>query len=221
MSPHRAKQNSYDAPYIICGKLPGILLFFTLCSFSLSATAIQYQVTSNGTTGTYQYFISGFVANQPCPNNTAIQCSNQIDIQFDPTMFVQISNGVAPAGFNLLLFQPNNPPQAPGDYSALALVNNPSLAGPFSVDFTFNPATSSGVPCSSTPDFCQKFSIKSFDSNGFFEGVAEPAPELTTPLVSGVPEPASLSLSGAGLIIGVLWVFATRKRPNSLRVSAW
>jgi hypothetical protein len=211
MSTHPGgKLKSNGAPHVICRQLPRILLLSALLAFSLSATTIQYQVTTNGTTGTYHYFVSGFVANEKCPDNPALECSNELDIQFDPTMFGQLSNGVAPAGFDLLLFQPNNPPQAPGDYSALAIVNNPSLAGPFSVDFTFNPGTSSGIPCASTPDFCQTFSINAFDSNGFFEGVAEPTPgsppEFTTPQVNGVPEPASFSLSGAGLLIGVVFL---------------
>jgi hypothetical protein len=204
------KLKSNGVLHVICRQLPRILLLSALLATSLSATRIDFQVTTNGTTGTFQYFVSGFVAMQPCPNNMALQCSNEIDIEFAPTVFNQISNGVAPSGFDLLLFQPNNPPQAPGDYSALATVNNPSMA-PFRVDFTFNPGMSSGIPCSSTPDFCQKFSIQSFDSSGFFEGFAEPGPEFTTPRVSGVPEPASISLGGAGLIIcGVFWLCASR-----------
>jgi hypothetical protein len=193
---------------IICRQLPRILLLSALLAFSLPAATIQYQVSTDGTTGTYQYFVSGFVANQACPDNTAIECSNEIDIAFNPTVFDQLSNGVAPAGFDLLLFQPNNPPQAPGDYSALAVVNNPSTE-PFSVGFTFNPGTSAGVSCSSSADFCQNFSIESFDSNGFFEGFAQTG--TTTPVVSGAPEPVSVMLSGIGLLIlGIVRMLAFR-----------
>jgi hypothetical protein len=189
------------ALHLICRQLPRILLLSALLTFSLSAATIQYQVSTSGTTGTYQYSVSGFVASQACPNDPTLTCNNEIDIAFDPTMFDQLSNGVAPAGFDLLLFQPNNPPQAPGDYSALAIVNNPSLAGPFSVDFIFNPGTPSGVPCTSAADFCQNFSIESFDSNGFFEGFA--ATGVTTPVAgpSPSPEPVSFLLSGVGLMI--------------------
>ena len=170
-----------------------ILLLFALLAFSLSADTIQFQVITSGTTGTYDYFVSGFTAMQPCTDNPSLECSDEIDINFDPTVFSQISNGVAPAGFNLLLFQPNNPPQAPGDYSALAVVANPSLT-PFSVDFTL---TGAGTPASQT------FTINEFDNNGFFEGVATSG---VTTLVSTVPEPASFSLIGIGVIISGIFL---------------
>jgi hypothetical protein len=180
-------------------RLPRIVLLSALLTFSLSASIIQYEVmtsggsngTGNGATGTYQFFVSGFVfrANQPCLNNPTLECSEALDIQFDQTMFGQLSNGIAPAGFDLLLFQPNNPPQAPGDYSALALVDKPSLLGQFSVDFTF---TGQGTPGS------QAFTIDQFDSNGGFQGVVLTGE--TAPLASSVPEPSSVSLIAAGLL---------------------
>jgi hypothetical protein len=183
---------------VVCRQLPRILLLFALIACSLSAnTIIQFQVAAVGTTGgqtlyRYTYAISGvaFVANE------------ELDIQFAPALFGQISNGVAPAGFDLLLFQPNNPPQAAGDYSALATVDHPSLAGPFSVDFTF---TGPGTPGS------QAYSINQFDSNLNFVGVVTSGGTTASP-VSGVPEPASFSLCGAVLIIGGVFL-AVRRRP--------
>jgi hypothetical protein len=192
---------SSAAVHVICRQLVRVLVLSALLAISLSASIIQFEVTTsggtngtaNGATGTYQFFVSGFVfrANQPCTNNPALECSEALDIQFDPTMFGQLSNGVAPAGFDLLLFQPNNPPQAPGDYSALALVDQPSVAGQFSVDFTF---IGPGTPGS------QAFSIDQFDSNGGFQGVV--ATGETAPLASGAPEPSSVSLIAAGLMAG-------------------
>ena len=200
MSTHPMRTYPMNA-HVICRQLLRVLTLSALLAISLSASIIQYEVTTtggsngsaNGATGTYQFFVSGFVfrANQPCANNPALQCSEALDIQFDPTMFGQLSNGVAPAGFDLLLFQPNNPPQAPGDYSALALVDQPSLAGQFSVDFTF---IGQGTPGS------QAFSIDEFDSNGGFQGVV--ATGETDPLASGAPEPSSISLIAAGLMAG-------------------
>src|SRR3979411_1261279 len=61
--------------------------------------------------------------------------SQEINIRFDPAVFRLLSNPVAPVGFSTLVLQPNNPPGAFGDYSALAVVANPSLGGLFSVDF--------------------------------------------------------------------------------------
>jgi hypothetical protein len=172
-------------------QLPRILLFSALLAFSLSASPIvQYQVTTNGNTGTYQYFVSGFdfLVNQA------------LDIQFGQVgpnnLFGQLSNGKAPAGFDLILFQPNNPPQAPGDYSALALVNHPSLTGTFSVEFTL---TGTGVPGS------QVFTISQFDSNGNFVSLL--ASGNTQLAGSGaVPEPASFLPCGVALVIaGIFW----------------
>ena len=191
------------------------ILLSGLLAFSLSAGTIQYQLTSAGTTGIYQYVVSGFnfSANQPCvsdsvpPGNPALECSDVLDIEFDPNVFSQISNGVAPTGFDVLLFQPNNPPQAPGDYIAEATVNQSSLNGTFSVDFAL---TGNGTPGS------QQYSINQFDTAGLFMGAVplnasgQTVGNTVLP-ASGTPEPASLSLCGAALIMGsVLWVLRGR-----------
>lgn len=184
------KLKSDGVPSVICRQLPRILLLSALLAFSLSASPIvQYQVTTNGTAGTYHYFVSGF----------DFLVNEALDIQFGQlgsnNLFGQLSNGVAPAGFDLLLFQPNNPPQAPGDYSALALVDHPSLTGTFSVDFTL---TGTGMPGS------QVFSISQFDSNGNFVNLV--ASGSTQLVGSGVPEPASFLPCGVALIIGgIFW----------------
>ena len=166
-------------------QLPRTVLLSALLAVGLSASPIvQYQVTTNGNTGTYQYFVSGFdfLVNQA------------LDIQFGQigpnNLFGQLSNGKAPAGFDLILFQPNNPPQAPGDYSALALVSHPSLSGTFSVDFTLS---GTGVPGS------QLFTISQFDSNGNFVSLL--ASGSTQLAGSAVPEPPSFLPCGVALVI--------------------
>jgi hypothetical protein len=191
-----------------------LLSLTTLMVCSVYADPIvQYQVNTVGNTGTYTYFLSGFDyrANQPCLNNPALLCDDELDIQFpvtSPVIFEQLSNGVAGPGFDLLLFQPNNPPQAQGDYSALATVDHPPLAGPFKVDFTF---TGSGTPGS------QEFSISQFDVNtGSFQN-AIVASGFTTALVSStVPEPASWLYCGAGLIIAGVWLGFRRARKTEI-----
>jgi hypothetical protein len=97
-------------------------------------------------------------------------------------------NGVADSDFRLLLLQPNNPPGAVGDYTALALVDNPSLAGPFSVDVRW---LGSGVP-GGLP-----YLLHQFDASGQNLGMIG-----SGSLVVETPEPASWLLGGIGLVIG-------------------
>lgn len=155
----------------------------------LSGATIGFQASSlGGNTFRYTYSISGFT----------FQANQELDIFFDPLVYDTLFNGKASSDFNLLLFQPNNPPGTPGDYSATALVNNPSLAGPFSVDFTLKPGGQPGP---------QPFTI--FDQN--FTPITS---GFTTPQGVGVvPEPASLSLAFAGLFSGsLLWSVKRRAR---------
>src|SRR5438309_110376 len=113
-----------------------------------------------------------------------LQANEEIDIRFDPALYGTLSNGVAPPDFSLLLLQPNTPPGTFGDYSALSNVNNPSLAGPFSVDFVF---LGTGAPGS------QPFFINLYDRNGRFLRTVESG--FTTSPGAAVPEPATLVIS--------------------------
>src|ERR1022692_4608375 len=76
-----------------------LLLISTVFSVNLSATMIAYQISLNGTTGSYVYQISGFDfrANAPCvvPSIGKLQpgatvCSDELDIDFDPNVFSAI-----------------------------------------------------------------------------------------------------------------------------------
>jgi hypothetical protein len=152
----------------------------------VAAPIITYSLSTVGSLYQYTYTISGysFAANQ------------ELDIDFDPALYGTLSNGVAPSGFDLLLFQPNNPPQAFGEYSALALTNNPSLIGTFSVEFTY---LGSGVPQAQT------FNI--YDDNFVpFHGTGSVVASGTTVLmqVAVAPEPAT-----GWLLSGVLGMAAT------------
>ena len=156
----------------------------------LADTIVDTAVTSLGTQGgldafRYTYTIS----------SDQLTSGIELDINFDPTIFAAISNGVAPADFSLLLFQPNSPPGTPGVYSLLSLMDQPSLAGPFSVDFTLLP----GITLPAT----QPFVLFNDNPNGGTDPIGSGS---TTPAVSGVPEPDSGRLFGAGvLFIAVSW----------------
>lgn len=143
-----------------------------LCSASLHAGTIGISVSPDGA-GVYKYTytISGFT----------LSANQDLDIQFDPAVYLALSNGVADSDFHLALLQPNNPPGTFGDYSIMALVNNPSLAGPFSVDVTLQQGVQS-------PPASQPFVIEQFSADGKFmsnigSGTAGAVPEPPTGLM--------------------------------------
>jgi hypothetical protein len=141
----------------------------------------------------YVYTISG----------VTLQANQGIDILFNPATYGTLSNGKAGAGFDLALFQPNVPVGASGDYSALALVNNPSLAGPFSVDFVF---LGPGQPGS------QPFQINQFDSSGNFLRTISSG----FTVAAAVPEPNMAPLAGVSLVlIAVAAGIARRRRTGA------
>jgi PEP-CTERM motif len=157
---------------------------------SLSAAAITFQtsdLSSNQVRITYTVTDFVFALNQ------------ELDIEFDPALYLSLSNGVAPTGFDVLLLQPNNPPGTAGDFSSLALVASPGT-GPFRVDATL---AGSGRPGP------QNFTINQLNDDGVITGVI--ASGQATAAVSAVPEPATLPLVGLALFAGPAW-FAVRRR---------
>jgi len=162
-----------------------------LLAMNLSAATIQFGVSNLGSNlYQYDYMISGIT----------FQANEELDIQFDPALYGVLSNGVAGSGFSLMLLQPNNPPGTTGVYSAYSLVNNPSLSGQFSVDFTY---LGPGQPGS------QAFLINQYNQNGTLVSTVASGETVSLGQTS-VPEPVSFSLVGVGLLIG--WVFRAAKR---------
>jgi len=159
------------------------LLWLTLLAGTLvgsaSAAAIQLQVSNLGLNSyRYNYTLTGF----------NLQANQEVDIRFDPNIYLNLSNGVAPSAYDLLLLQPNNPPGTFGDYRAFALVNNPTLAGPFRVDVTLKNGAS--------PD-SQQFLINQYSPAGLL--ISSTPGGFTT---SAIPEPATISLGFLALFIG-------------------
>lgn len=155
----------------------------------LPAATIQYLITPLGA-GSGQYRYNYFVS------DVALAKNQEIDVRFDLTMFSALSNGVAGPGFDLMLFQPNSPLGASGDYSALAIVDQPSLAGPFRVDAKF---TGLGTPGS------QAFFINQYSDTGAFQRVVTSG--VTTPFSNNTaPEPTTISLCCMAVLMGgVRW----------------
>lgn len=158
----------------------------------LTAGTIEYQTTNLGQNiFRYTYSLSGF----------AFQQNQELAIEFNPALFGTLSNAQVGSGFMANLFQTNNPPGANGRYSSLALVENPSLAGPFSVDVEY---FGQGLPGA------QPFLINQYDSDLNFITTLESGG--TTSLgAPAVPEPATFSLIGAGLLVSALGLRRRRK----------
>ena len=117
-----------------------------------------------------------------------------IEIHYPASQYGSLSNGVAQpsSDWSLVLLQPNNPLGADGIYSMQANVNNPSFAGPFSVDFTF---LGGGQPNGVHPFFVLNSDF-SVNSSGF----------------TGVPEPATFSMAGVGGVLLSLFILRRYRR---------
>jgi hypothetical protein len=159
---------------------------------SISAGTIQYHVLDLGQ-NTFRVTYS--------VNDYSFEENQELALEFDPAVYQSLSNGIAPAGFDLLLLQPNNPLGAFGIFSALALINDPVLSGIFSVDVVLAGAGRPGE---------QSYAINQLDENGI----------LLSTISSGVtvdattPEPATLPMAGLALLIGGL-LPAVRRRLKS------
>jgi hypothetical protein len=183
-------KNNYARLFALRLKLNKACLLIVLGASSvasLTAANVSFQVTGLGATGLgqqqyqYNYVIS----------DLQLQANQELDIRFDPSLYGTLSNGVAPSGFDLLLLQPNNPPGAFGDYSALALANNPPLSGTFSVKVVY---LGSGLPGS------QPFFINQYDAQGNFVGQVSTG--STGPSGQAAPEPAAWTLAVMGCLLG-------------------
>ena len=175
-----------------------------ICGAPLMAGTIDFQISnvSSAASGasvpvyTFTYAIGGFDFQM---NGSVI---NEVDIEFNPNDYGVLSNGRAGPDFNLLLLQPDNPPGATGDYSAEATVDHPSLAGTFSVDFTW---VGSGSPLDPGADLTRKFHINTYNNNQddpSFGNLISSITGTTTPFAaSAVPEPSTVFLTAAGLTL--------------------
>lgn len=162
-----------------------LLWLASLVAISAPAAIIEFSTTSLGLNGSnepvyrYTYNLTG----------AQITTNQEIQIRFDPTKYKTLTNGVPSGGgsFDLVLFQPDSPPGTPGDYSLLALVPNPSMAGIFSVEFVWIGVGAPGE---------QPFFINQFDGQGQFISQLESGMTVS----SGIPEPSTLFIGAGGLL---------------------
>lgn len=162
-----------------------VLLASAVC-LAVSAPAATIQFTTTALPGPnqyrYNYAISGI----------AFNANQAVDLMFPAALYASLMNPVVGAGFTPLVLQPNNPLGVAGDFTILANTNNPSLAGPFSIDFTFLGAGQPGA---------QPYVIDTFDANGNL--ISATASALTVvPGTAGVPEPTAFALCFIGLLAG-------------------
>ncbi len=159
---------------------------------SICAATIQYDVVELGPSfGANAFRISYSVS------GVSFATNQEFSVEFDPVVYLSLSNGVGPAGFDILLLPPDNPPGTSGYLSALALVDTPGLDGGFSVDVFMTGVFRPGA---------QSFSINQLDDNGVI--VSGVTSGVTTNVI---PEPATLLLSATALLIGGL-LSAVRRR---------
>lgn len=175
----------------------GLPLCGTLIAATLAAATIKVEVTDLGTTGggpgnpgtsvqlqRFTYHLS----------DVALQRDQELNIRFDPALFGSLSNPTAGSSYSVLLFQPNQPAGAFGDFSALSLMDQPGTSTDFSVDFVYLGPGVAGP---------QPYFINQFEADGGFTTLESGFTSLSQP--SQVPEPATFLLCGAALLACGAW----------------
>jgi len=163
---------------------------------SLSAATITYSLTNLGTSTLgnpnfrYTYNLTG----------APLGVNQELGILFEVSRYASISNGVAlpGTGLDLLLLQPGNPIGAAGRYSLLALINNPSMIGTFTVDMAYILAGNAPVPGA------QSFFIDQLNAQGGFVSRLETGVTSLSQSQFEIPEPGTILLSAAGLALVAL-----------------
>jgi hypothetical protein len=164
---------------------------------SAQAASIEFEATNlGGDTWRYDYFIA----------SGSFSTQQGFAVFFDYALYEDLQPAPSPAGWDVLTTNPDIVLQSDGTFDALALMDNPLFAGPFSVTFTWLGA---GMPAS------QPFDFYTLDSSGF--PVPDPSNSgFTTPRqVAPVPEPSTLLLVLTGTLGG--WRLRSRRSASPSR----
>jgi hypothetical protein len=177
---------------VVCGLL--LVAAFVLTPSAAGATIIEYQATNlTGDIWQYDYFVADGLFN----------AQQGFVVFFDESLYADLLPVTpSPPDWDVLSTNPDIVLQSDGTYDALALVDNPLFAGPFSVSFTWL-----GL-AGSTPG-SQIFDVYNLDASGFPESIESGVtslPDTPTP----IPEPSTLLLVSAGVVGG--WQLRRQRR---------
>jgi hypothetical protein len=167
-----------------------VTLAALVCAPVANATFIEYSATSlGGNSWRYEYSVT---------NDTLADPLEYFVLDFDLSLYENLRDQVGPAGWDILLLQPDPLIPAGGVFDALALDGGitfgTTLAG-FALTFDFLGPNAPGT---------QPFTVLDF-------GTFEPVESGVATDVNSVPEPGTLSLS----LLALLLLAGTRRaRPS-------
>lgn len=179
----------------------GLVFAAVLATVTSAAATISTQIAANGTDGSgreiYDY---SFIL-----EDVIMSAGEELNIRFDVNLFHGLSNPTGPAELDILLFQPNIPPGASGDLSALALVGIPPISGPLGVRAT--------LQLGAQPPLNLPFTINRFElrdpQNQPCEVLGETCTSTPVPIATGttvaangeIPEPGTWFITAGGLLL--------------------
>jgi len=169
-----------------------LLAVFGFCCASTAATLPFTVLQLDSNSFRYSYDIGGI----------SFAEDQELEVDFETSRYLNLWNAVAPVGFDVLLFQPDDPPGAAGRLSALAMAERPAAPGLISVDVAIIPAAGM-APRQALGSQPQEFAINQLDEMGIIVSTV-----TTGQTSSAVPEPGTLGLMG----ISTLFVCATLAR---------
>jgi len=148
----------------------------------------------------YDFTLSGFDLSQ----------YQVLDLQFNPSVYLSLSDAMVAPNFQVVILQPGNPPGTPGDYLLEAMTPGALTPASVGIDFTLAGQEQPGP----LPYFVYQFN----NQNQFVSVVSSGTTSVGTD-PSAIPEPSSFWLAVLGLfvtgILGRRWGAGTR---TSIRV---
>ncbi|HME06744.1 MAG TPA: hypothetical protein VKG25_06820 [Bryobacteraceae bacterium] len=158
-------------------------------AWSASGGTVQEQISALGpATFQYTFQLTGFDLAQ----------GQALDIEFDPAVYLSLSNPSGPAGFNIVALQPGNPPGTTGDFIVEEPSSGPASSpiGPFEVDATLSATGQPGT---------LPFFLYNVNSSGMFENLVQSGATILVAGALATPEPFGFWSVGLSLLASGLW----------------